>query len=242
LIPLSPGDSAPLYAEMMGGSKKIMTKGKELYDTGDYLLCTEIVNKLVYAEPANQGAKDLLADCFEQIGYQQESTSLRNSFLAAAYELRNDIPEGATPETMTPDVARAIPTELMLDFFAIKVDSRKAEDLEFTINWIQPDNGENFVIEMSNATLTNIKGYQADDPDLTITINRSDLEKIVTGQATIDEMVEDGTIKLDGNTEVLGQLKQTMVQFQLGFEIMPGTKKVFDKPHMKPFELPEPVL
>ncbi|MCH7518991.1 MAG: MBL fold metallo-hydrolase [Candidatus Dadabacteria bacterium] len=242
LIPLSPGDSAPLYAEMMGGSKKIMTKGKELYDTGDYLLCTEIVNKLVYAEPTNQGAKDLLADCFEQIGYQQESTSLRNSFLAAAYELRNNIPEGATPKTMTSDVARAIPTELMLDYFAIKVDSRKAEDLEFIINWIQPDNGENFVIEMSNATLTNIKGYQADDPDLTITINRSDLEKIVTGQATIDEMVNNGTIKLDGNTEVLGQLKQTMVQFQLGFEIMPGTKKVPDKPHMKPFELPEPVL
>ncbi len=57
LIPLSPGDSAPLYAEMMGGSKKIMAKGKELYDSGDYLLCTEILNKLVYAEPSNQGAK-----------------------------------------------------------------------------------------------------------------------------------------------------------------------------------------
>jgi alkyl sulfatase BDS1-like metallo-beta-lactamase superfamily hydrolase len=236
LIPLSPGDSAPLYAEMMGGSKKIMAKGKELYDSGDYLLCTEILNKLVYAEPSNQGAKDLLADCFEQFGYQQESPSVRNSFLAAAFELRNGIPEGTTPETMTPDVARAIPTELMLDFFAIKMDSRKAEDMEFIINWIQPDNGEKFVVEMSNATLTNIKGYQADDPDLTITINRSDLEKVVAGEANFDEMVKNGTIKLDGNTEVLGQLKQTMVQFELGFEIMPGTKKVFQKPDMEPFE------
>ncbi len=236
LIPLSPGDSAPLYAEMMGGSKKIIAKGKELYDAGDYLLCTEIVNKLVYAEPSNQDAKDLLADCFEQFGYQQESPSVRNSFLAAALELRNGIPEGKTPESVTADVARAIPTELLLDFFAIKMDSRKAEDMEFTINWIQPDNGEKFVVEMSNATLTNIKGYQADDPDLTITINRSDLEKVVTGQATIDELVKNGTIKLDGNTEVLGQLKQTMVQFELGFEIMPGTKKVSQKPDMEPFE------
>ncbi len=240
LIPLSPGDSAPLYTEMMGGSKNIMAKGKELYDSGDYLLCTEILNKLVYAEPGNQDAKDLLADCFEQFGYQQESPSVRNSFLAAALELRNGIPEGATPETMTPDVARAIPTELMLDFFAIQMDSRKAEDMEFTINWIQPDNGEKFVVEMSNATLTNIKGYQADDPDLTITINRSDLEKVVAGEANFDEMVKNGTIKLDGNTEVLGQLKQTMVQFELGFEIMPGTKKVSEKPERMPFEQAEP--
>jgi len=42
------------------------------------------LNKLVYAEPRNQTAKDLLADAFEQFGYQQESPSVRNSFLANA--------------------------------------------------------------------------------------------------------------------------------------------------------------
>ena len=89
LIPLSPRDSAPLYVEMMGGAGKIMAKGKELYDQGKYREAMEILNKLVYAEPGNQAAKDLLADVFEQIGYQKESPSVRNSFLAAAYELRS---------------------------------------------------------------------------------------------------------------------------------------------------------
>jgi alkyl sulfatase BDS1-like metallo-beta-lactamase superfamily hydrolase len=242
LIPLSPGDSAPLYVEMMGGSEKIIAKGQKLYDSGDYLLCTEILNKLVYAEPGNQGAKDLLADCFEQFGYQMESPSVRNSFLAAAFELRNGIPEGTTPNSMTPDVARAIPTDLLLDFIAIQMDSREAEDLEFVINWIQPDNGEKFVIEMSNATLTNIKGYQVDNPDLTITINRSDLEKVLSGQSNFDEMAKDGTIKLEGDPEVVEQLKKTLVQFELGFEIMPGTKKVSQKPDRMPFEQAEPPL
>ena len=41
----------------------------------------EILNKLVQAEPQNEGAKDLLADIFEQLGYQQENPGLRNSFL-----------------------------------------------------------------------------------------------------------------------------------------------------------------
>jgi alkyl sulfatase BDS1-like metallo-beta-lactamase superfamily hydrolase len=67
LIPLSPQDSAPLYVEMMGGSAKIMVKGKELSDEGKYYLAQEVLNKLVYAEPQNQPAKDLLADVFEQI-------------------------------------------------------------------------------------------------------------------------------------------------------------------------------
>ena len=34
-----------------------------------------------------------------------------------------------------------------------------------------PDNGERFVVELSNATLTNLKGFQGEDPDLTLTIN-----------------------------------------------------------------------
>lgn len=242
LIPLSPADSAPLYAEMMGGSEKIIAKGKELYDSGDYLLCTEIMNKLVYAEPKNQAAKDLLADCFEQVGYQQESPSVRNSFLAAAFELRNGIPEGDTPDSMSSDVVRAIPTELLLDFFSVQVDSKKAEDMEFIINWIEPDSGETYVVEMSNATLTNIKGYKSENPDLTITINRSDLENVLTGQRKFEELVENGTIKLEGDKKVVEQLKSTMVQFELAFEIMPGTKKVSQTIDKKTFEQIEPPL
>ena len=61
----------------------------------------EIAGKLVLAEPANQVAKDLLADIFEQIGYQQENPGLRNSFLAATYELRNGIPQGEMNTSMT---------------------------------------------------------------------------------------------------------------------------------------------
>ncbi|HMQ33019.1 MAG TPA: MBL fold metallo-hydrolase, partial [Chloroflexaceae bacterium] len=46
LIPLSPEDSAPLYAEMMGGAEKIIAKGRELYDQGKYLHAVEILDKL----------------------------------------------------------------------------------------------------------------------------------------------------------------------------------------------------
>ena len=95
LIPLSPQDSAPLYVEMMGGSAKIMAKGRELQAQGKYLEPIEILNKLVFAEPRNQPARDLLADVYEQLGYQTESTSVRNSFLQGAFELRSGMPAGA---------------------------------------------------------------------------------------------------------------------------------------------------
>ena len=224
LIPLSPRNSAPLYVEMMGGAEKIIARGRQLHDEGRYLHAQEIVNKLVQAEPQNQAAKDLLADIFEQIGYQQENPGLRNSFLAGAYELRTGIPEGETANSSSPDVVRAMSTELFLNFLGIRMDSRKAEGMRFTINLISPDNGEKFIVELENATLTNIKGFLASKPDLTLTINRSDLEQTMMGAKTLEAQIAAGTAKVEGNAGILQQLASTMVDFDPRFEIMPGTK------------------
>jgi alkyl sulfatase BDS1-like metallo-beta-lactamase superfamily hydrolase len=224
LIPLPQSESAALFVEMMGGAAKILAKGRELHDEGKYLLAQEILNKLVQAEPQNQTAKDLLADVFEQVGYQQENPGLRNSFLAAAYELRSGIPQGETADSSSPDVIRAMSTELFLNFLAIRMDSRKAEGMRFTINLITPDNGEKFLIELSNATLTNIKGYLADKPDLTLTINRSDLAQTMMGAKTLEAQIEAGTAKVKGDVSILAKLASTMADFEPRFEIMPGTK------------------
>jgi alkyl sulfatase BDS1-like metallo-beta-lactamase superfamily hydrolase len=211
---------------MMGGSAKIIARGRELYDAGQYLLAQEIVNKLVQAQPQNQAAKDLLADIFEQLGYQQENPGLRNSFLAGAYELRSGIPQGETASSSSPDVIRAMSTELFLTFLAIRMDSRKAEDMSFTMNLVTPDNGEKFIVELENATLTNIQGFQAENPDLTLTINRSDLELTMMGVKTLESQIADGTAKVEGDVTILARLAATMVEFDPRFEIMPGTKTI----------------
>ncbi len=223
LTPLSPEDSAPLYVEMMGGAEPILAKGHELIKGGEYLGATEILNKLVYAEPQNQDAKDLLADAFEQIGYQKESPSVRNSFLGAAYELRNGIPEGATIETSGPDTIKAMPISMWLDFIGIRVNSAKAADMAFTINLNIADRDEKLVVEMSNATLTHIVGHTADNADLSVSINRSDLEKVMIGEARLVDLIADGTAKSEGDVTVIEQLASTLDQFDLGFELMPGT-------------------
>ena len=236
LVPLSPEDSAPLYVEMMGGSDKIMARGQALHNEGKYFLAQEIVNKLVQAEPSNQPAKDLLADIFEQIGYQQENPGLRNSFLAGAYELRTGIPEGETASSSSPDVIRAMSTELFLNFLGIRMDSRKAEGLRFTMNLITPDNGEKFIVELENATLTNIQGFLADKPDLTLTINRADLEQTMMGAKSLEDQIKDGTAKVEGDPTILAKLAATMVDFDPRFEVMPGTRQMAEVAAGDPFE------
>jgi alkyl sulfatase BDS1-like metallo-beta-lactamase superfamily hydrolase len=237
LIPLSPKDSAPLYVEMMGGSAKIVAKGKALIAQGKYLHATEILNKLVFAEPRNQEARRLLADAFEQLGYQSESTSVRNTFLQGAFELRNGLPGGVPVRSAVPDVIRAMSTEQWLDFVGISMDPKKAEGMRFVINLATPDNGEKFVVEMSNATLTSIKGFRAPMPDLTVTVNRADLNQVMMGLASFDDLIKAGKAKFDGDRAGFDQLRSILVPFTPDFEIMPGTAPKTPAKAPKPFEV-----
>jgi alkyl sulfatase BDS1-like metallo-beta-lactamase superfamily hydrolase len=239
LIPLSPKDSAPLYVEMMGGSAKIIAKGKVLIAQGKYLHATEILNKLVFAEPRNQEARRLLADAFEQLGYQAESTSVRNTFLQGAFELRNGLPGGVPVRSAVPDVIRAMSTEQWLDFVGISMNPKKAEGMRFIINLATPDNGEKFVVEMSNATLTSIKGFQAPKPDLTVTVNRADLNQVMMGVASFDDLIKAGKAKFDGNRAGFDQLRSILVPFTPDFEILPGTAPKTPTKGLPPFALSE---
>ncbi len=240
LIPLSPEDSAPLYVEMMGGSEKIIARGRELADEGKYFYAQEILDKLVWAEPENREARELLADVWEQIGYQQENPGLRNSFLAGAFELRSGIPEGASPDSSGPDMIGAMSTGLFLDFIGIRMDSKEAEGLgPYTMNLITPDNGETFAIDLSNATFTNVDGFLHDDPDLSITINRSDLEMIMMGVKSFASSIEDGTAKAEGNVDILAEIAETLVTFQIGFEVLPGTAGPAGEVDLNPYAIAE---
>ena len=79
--------------------------------------------------------------------------------------------------------------------------------MRFTINLVTPDNGEKFLIELENATLTNIQGFQADKPDLTLTINRTDLEQTMMGAKTLEAQIKDGTAKVQRRCQHPGETR-----------------------------------
>lgn len=223
LAPLSPTDSAPLYVEMMGGAAAILGKAQELHDGGDYRMAMEILNKLVYAEPQNASAKDLLAAVFEQLGYQYESASMRNVFLAAAQELRNGTGSVPAPRGTSPSLARAMTTSQWWDAVATRVDSERADGEQFVINFVTPDTGQEFVVELSGGTLTNIEGYQSNAADATIIMNRTDLDPVIMGRTTLAEQLQAGVGSVLGDSSVLLQLAAVLITFNAGFEVMPGT-------------------
>ena len=174
---------------------------------------------------------------FRVAGFGQDPIGALSRFTFGVFELRSGIPDGVSPNTAGPDMIRAMSTDLFLDFVGIRMDGRRTTGMAFKINLITPDNGEQFVVELSNETLTNIKGHQADDADLTITIDREDLEFVMRGEKSLRAQIEDGTATAEGDVDILAKLAEAMVTFELGFEILPGTKGHADADELNPYEV-----
>ena len=75
------------------------------------------------------------------------------------------------------------------------------------------------------------------------TLNRSDLLLVMMGVVSFDDQIAAGKAKLVGKREIYEQLKSTLVQFELGFELMPGTRAAeAAKPDLNPLEQEPPTL
>jgi alkyl sulfatase BDS1-like metallo-beta-lactamase superfamily hydrolase len=59
--------------------------------------------------------------------------------------------------------------------------------------------------------------------DLTVTVNRADLNQVMMGVATFDDLITAGKAKFDGNRTGFDQLRSILVPFTPDFEILPGT-------------------
>jgi alkyl sulfatase BDS1-like metallo-beta-lactamase superfamily hydrolase len=87
-----------------------------------------------------------------------------------------------------------------------------------------------------------MKGFLAPDPDLTITVNRSDLNRVMMGLASFDQLADEGKARLKGDSAIIQTLRELMVPFTPDFEILPGTAPTRRQvPPGREFALPDPV-
>ena len=135
----------------MGGAKKVLAEAKKALAAGDYRWSSDLLNSLVFANPKNTEGRALLADSYEQQGYQAESAIWRNMFLSAARDLREGVKASITTQSI--DMISAIPTGLLLDSVATRLDPAAINDRSLTINFAFTDRNEKAKVSVGNAVM-----------------------------------------------------------------------------------------
>jgi len=212
-----PVEAGRRYVDLAGGADALLAKARAAYDAGDYRWVAEVVNHLVFADPANAEARHLQADALEQMGYQAESGPWRAFYLTGAQELRNPISPSPTPRQGQLGQMRNLPGDSLLESLSVRLNGETAgaeADFGFTLKLA--DTGEIFRVWVENAVLH----HAPSDASPGVTLARGTLVDLVIGEATLEAATADGRVTDAGETPALERLLALLDRFDFFFPIV----------------------
>ncbi|MFE9813154.1 alkyl/aryl-sulfatase [Streptomyces sp. NPDC005548] len=201
-----PVEAAGRYVDFMGGAAQVLQRARQSFAAGDYRWVAEVVNHVVFADPANTDARTLQAAALEQLGYGSENGPWRNFYLMGALELR-DGGIGTPASTASPDVIAALTLDQLFDSLAIRVDGPGSCDADLTVRW-NLHGTDPITMRLHNGLLTHItgEGPAVSTPAVTITLDEAALRAVLLGATDLDALITDGRAQTTGDPGVLAEL------------------------------------
>ncbi len=212
LAPVPPVDTSRRYVEAMGGAARVKEMAQAAYDKGDYAWAAELLNKAVMADGADTAAKDLLARCYDQLGWQTENSLWRNIYLTGASELRTSV--GAAPVNAASQLATLanLPFGSLFDLLAVRLNADKAAGAKLRLAFVLSDTGDKSYVTVENGVLVHEEIAAPGLVDATLTVSRADFIGSIFGGQPLPPKVAAGLAKVEGDPQALLKLASWMDQ------------------------------
>ncbi|MCB7135475.1 alkyl/aryl-sulfatase [Cellulosimicrobium marinum] len=201
LWPHPPQEQGVRYVEYMGGAAAVLERARRSFDDGDLRWVAEVVSHVVFAEPDNEEAKELLADALEQLGYGSENGTWRNIYLAGAHELRHGN-FGTPVSSRSADTLAQLTPSQIFDAIAVQIDGPRAWDDHITLDVVLPDQDLTYRLVLRNGVLTHTAAPASTPSDVTVTVPGDRLFAAFTAP----DPAEAG-VTVDGDLAVLDRLR-----------------------------------
>ncbi len=210
-----PAETASRYVEAMGGADEVEARAADAAATGDLRWAAQLLDHVVFADPANASAKRALADVLERLGFGSENGTWRNFFLSGALELREG-PFGTPIETSSHDLLAELTPRLFFDALSVKVDGPRAWDLDVALRWSFPDRDETYRTTLRNGVFTAVRDGTG-DVSLTVTAPNAAVAMLALGDVA---GATAAGLTLDGDAEALGAVLGVLDQGDPDFPIV----------------------
>ncbi len=199
LDPLPPREAGTRYVELMGGAEAVLVQAQRFFDHGEYRWVAELLNHLVFAEPENAGAKEMLARTYDQLGYQAESAVWRDVYLSGAYELRNGAPDKGGDFSRFRNILKQTSIPHFFDSMAVRLNALEAEGKRITVIISFTDRDQSYELALENAVLHHRKSGPDSRADATLRLTHDLFIRMLTGQADLKTTFSSGDLEIEGD-------------------------------------------
>lgn len=224
LDPLPQVEAGRKYVQYMGGAANVIQQAKADYENGEYRWVAQVLKNVVMADSENIEAKNLLADTFEQLGYQAESANWRNIYLTGAMELRNGVNKDNPPYDSSM-FFNNIPVDDFLTFLAVKLNGPKADGKKITINMTISDTNEEFSVNIDNSVLSHKAGELVVNPDVSLIVDKSTLYEIGYGSLSSEQALAENKLVISGDRNKYNEFFSLLDQFDPSVNIVTSNRQ-----------------
>jgi alkyl sulfatase BDS1-like metallo-beta-lactamase superfamily hydrolase len=200
LNPLPPEQSSVRYVEFMGGADALLEKAASYQAKGEYRWVGEVLNHLVFAEPGNIAAREMLAEAYRQMAYQAESGPWRDIYLSAAQELIRGAVEVNAVAISSRAFLQEVPLLQFMKALSVKLDAEKAEGEQLKINLLFTDSDTNFVLTVRNSVMYYQQLPVDSAADATLSLTQDLFVEILLGEVGIGTLIGSDELSVDGST------------------------------------------
>ncbi|NKB98101.1 MAG: MBL fold metallo-hydrolase [Pseudomonadales bacterium] len=219
LYPLPPSEVGAKYVQFMGGADSVVEKADVSFQSGEYRWVAEVLNHVVMSDPEHIPARSLLADTYEQLGYQSESAPWRNFYLCGALELREGLPEGSVFKA-SEGIARGMPLENLFRLMAVRLIPDVVAEVNMSINFEMTDLDENWLLTIENAVLNAWPDRQAVQPTVAITGSSVDIKMMFLGLTSALDLIGSNKLVVTGDIASLAGMNEWFATFSRRFPIV----------------------
>jgi alkyl sulfatase BDS1-like metallo-beta-lactamase superfamily hydrolase len=216
---LPPEVAAVKYVECMGGAAAVLGRARADFGKGEYRWVAEALRRVVFADPGNAEARELLADAYEQLGCQAEAGTWRSIYLQGAFELRNGVPASGGVNSASPDTIRAMPPEMPFDYLGVRLDGERAAGKRIALNVDFTDLGERYALVVENGVL-NHSTKPVPDADAELALSKATLDRIQLGEASLEQTIASGNLRIEGRREALDEFLGLLDTFPFWFNVV----------------------
>ena len=196
---LPPVEAGKRYVALAGGADALLEKADEAYEAGDYRWAAELLNHLVFAQADNAAGKALLANTYDQLGYQAESGPWRDVYLAAAYELRHGTADVMVDMATMTDVLKRTPVEKFFQSMSVRLDTEKADgvDMAVAINFTDLDKA--YLLNVKNSVMHYRQTDTLATSNASLVLTRDLFVRMLTGDVGLRETLTSDDLNIEGS-------------------------------------------
>jgi alkyl sulfatase BDS1-like metallo-beta-lactamase superfamily hydrolase len=193
-------ERAQAYMQMLGGRKAIFDEARKAIDAGNYGWAADITTWPIRVNTNDMEARKLKAEALRAWGFQVESINWRHAALTGALELETEgtIPglAGSTKALFgAPDVMAAMPPAQVIENMQVRLKAEETLDVEMTLGMHITDVDGSYALEIRRG----IAEFHREVPqkaDVILSMEKSDVDRVLTGQTTFAAAAKDGSIAL----------------------------------------------